>query len=380
MSVLPPPYNTLWESCDPMYDVSGTPYSIDRKRDYVRKHLVIVTRRSMGPIDVCLCPLLPKAGEFYTAPVLPGEPPDINLVLSYDTQAILTRQSAARRYPDEAGKWAHWVVTSEYTTFTGPQFSGDGVPGGSQNQPEKDLAEVSWDFETANVARPHDLRNFPFLTTGGMPYSPPFSEEVDYPVLTISRNELSFNYAKASAYARAVNDATFLGAPAGCVLVLPPRSNQKVIGNLRYARTTYKLKFRSLQQNGGYFIKIPRGGGFIDDVYNDVQETWTTRVRKSPADVRLPQLEVLDSWQPTLLMKGMYRLGTAAKNDPAGLLGRPIPIFKNGHPLHHPVMLDDEGQEVVIPANLTTDIPVFYRRHTTRRSVSIKALLVKGVT
>src|SRR5262245_21686197 len=102
--------NAFFVSCDEITEDEGTPYAIDRQRSYVRRHLVEVKVKEMGPIDVCLCPGLPLPGSFYRNPKSEVGWP----ILSNDTLAIMVRQSAARR-DKAADAWPWWVVTSEYS-------------------------------------------------------------------------------------------------------------------------------------------------------------------------------------------------------------------------------------------------------------------------
>ena len=372
MPVLPD--NPYWVSCDELFEDQGVVYEYGRQRNYTRKHLVIVKEKALGPVAVGLCPALPKPGSVYvhSGDLTPSIP------IEYDLVAIMTRQSAARKSND-GGDWPHWIVTSEYSTNI---QSRQDIPsiGNNANKPEEDLAEIDWDYETAHEAKQFDLDGNPFLNRARQPFSPPFTTEVDYPVLTISRNELNFDYNKASMYARSLNDSTFLGAPPGCVQILPPKSKQKNIGRIRYWRTTYRLRFRAKQRNNGYTIPLTQqwiaglktGGGYMEYKLNPITDEyeWTM----FPAPINMP-----DSWQPTLLNAGAYKLGRAGEVEPAAV-NKPIPIFRHGHQIQHPVPLGPNGEVLELPADPNEAMTCWYIRFHTYRYVSIVDLLVNGLS
>jgi hypothetical protein len=241
------PDNPYWESCDELTEGEGTVFEWDRKRPYTRRHLVKVKIEAMGPIDVALVGsafpgVLPLPGSFYTAPAQIG---NIQVPLEYDKLAIMIRQTAVRRSKD-AGEWPWWIVTSEYGTEI-PSRQSD--PTSNQNDPSQDLADISWDFEEAQESRFHDLAGGAYVNSAFDPFLRPPITEVNYPVLNISRNEITYNFLTASYFSRSLNDDTFLGVPRGCVMCMPPKSVQRQRGVLYFWRTTYRLKFRPMQFN-----------------------------------------------------------------------------------------------------------------------------------
>lgn len=397
------PTNQYWYSCDELPEEEGTPYDVNRNRTYTRRFQVLVFLKNMAPAQVCLCPILPKAGTFYAAGTPdPGDP--ISLPIEYDRFAMMMRMSAKRMAGWDLGRTSPgdtdatplrslygWIVTVEYGTVFGNISLNPALQVNNQNSPDKDLAEVTWNFEEAQEAPPHDLYGYPYTTSAHMPFSPPPVIPKNYPVLTISRNEINFNYQKASDYATRLSGATFLGAPRGCIQLYAPTAVQKNIGEFYYWRVTYRLKFRPQQRAGGYLIQLrPNGGIRLYDAQTPVPNAiWfkndTINVLPNLPSNGIGDPDTLyflnsfaDSWQPTYLNKGLYRLGKATV-DMDSLVGRPIPIFKNGHPLQHPVILDWQGQEVK-PVIGTTEIPPWFIRFEDFGYASIKNLLVKGVS
>lgn len=353
--------NAFWFSCDEMTTGrGGTPYSLDRNRTHIRKHKVVVKLKEMSDIAVALCPLLPRPGSFYIVFAPVSRAP-----IEYDRQAILTRQTCEQQDPDD---WQVWIVTSEYTTIIPGQFRTD-IPSQSSEDPTKDLANVDWDFETIQMALPYDLLGNPYTNTAHKRFTPSITFEADYPVLTISRNELTFNYGTAAYYARSLNDSDFLGAPAGCVQVLPPKTTQKNLGIFRYWRTTYKIRIRPQQRFGGYIL--PKANYILPTFDEDDH---FVGYQSFPNDD-----SIQDTWQPMILNESFYEL---SKGPPEHVKpkGEPIEIRESGKPIRHPQIIDFEGHRVKA-ANPAVDptVPQWYKRFFNYRYVDIETLLVVGL-
>jgi hypothetical protein len=385
--------NLLFATVDELPEEEGTPFDINRQRSYIRRFLVRVRYKALGPAHVCLCPGIPLAGSFYISgpsslqenpdPSLPPVPDPAALPVVFDRYAVLLRKTAQRRSNDP-GQWPWWIVTCEYGTNLGAGLL-EPLTSASDN-PEQDLAEISWDYEEAQEAPAHDLNGYPYVNAAKMPFSPAHSVPKNYDILTVTRNELSFNHSKASAYASRLNSKPFLNAPTGCVQIYAPRGVQKSVGSgLRYWRVTYKLKFRPPQRTGGYSINLqPNGGIRMYDKEN--KPIWFINAPTQPV---LPPSGIgnqgtlyhraafPDSWQPTVLNKSLYKLGRQGEvvNE---LIGKSVPIFKNGHPLQHPVILNWIGQEVT--GDIYGNIPPWFIRFEDFGYADITTLLVKGVS
>lgn len=359
------PNNPWFKSCDEIWvGRGGQVYSMDGNRSHVRKFLVVVNQKEMSEVSVCLCPGIPRGGELYNIVAPPGVGS-----IEYDVLAMATSIRADQQHE---GDWQNWIVTVEYSTRipNGVRVEGPAGAAAAANNPEQELPEISWSHESAQEARPFDLDGRCYLNTANMPFNPPVMFDVDYPVLTISRNEFSFNYAKANFYNRSLNSATFLGAPPGCVQVFTGPSEYRNRGNFWYNRTTYKLKFRPLQKNGGYIL--PR--------LNVILPTYD-EFGNFDGETAFPNLDTLiDTWQPLILNQGMFRIGGSEPGDFPAVLGLPVPIFKFGQQVSHNVLLNELGGEAKA-ANPAVDptIEPWYIQFRNFRYVNLAGLLVKGL-
>lgn len=102
-------------------------------------------------------------------------------------------------------------------------------------------------------------------TSAGEPFDPPPEEEVDAPILTISRNELVANFQLWNDYSNSVNEDIFLGAPARTVrMAIQARKQYK--NNLRYWRVSYVMEFNDLTWDlqlldiGSWYLETGAGG------------------------------------------------------------------------------------------------------------------------
>lgn len=374
MPIYPP--ELPWAQCDEMFQQrEGDSYSYDNTRNHVRYHKVVVRYKEMSEISVCLCPDVPKPGTFYEPPaVLVGVGGVPAGAIEWDTQAFLVRQSAKQL---DENDWQVWVVKSEYSTNVGTKRTDS--PGDSSKDPTLELADVSWDFEETTEVKHYDLNGSPFWNQAKQNFNPPVPYPVAYPVLNISRNELNFNFNKAQQYAFALNDAKFLTAPRGCVMCLPPKATGKNQGPFRYWRTTYKLKFRALQANGGYIL--PKLNVLIPQPIVVPRPDGTLAI----STIYFPSKDdqnFADSWQPLAINQGYYRLGGSRAGDFASVKGKPVPIFVHGHHATHNMLLDEKGDCPQTRPDWRGDVepPIWYKQFITHRYASFAALLVKGLS
>jgi len=129
-----------------------------------------------------------------------------------------------------------WIVTANY-----------GTPEEEEN-PLNERPKVSWSLAQFQENVEYDINGKPILNSAGEPYSEPVQIDQSRLVLTITRNEASFNPALALAYADAVSATTFKGAPAGKVKVANIASTEEEHKNVAggvYSKTTYTFHFNS---------------------------------------------------------------------------------------------------------------------------------------
>lgn len=368
------PRNPYWEWFDEDIDgTMGVVYSLEGSRQYTRRFKVKVKLQEMAAVAVALCPGLPLPGSFYIIQSKTGQ------IIEYDKLSICTEIRAERQ---DQGDWGVWLLTYTYNTKfntrtgenVGPGISNPLAAAAASDNPTVELADVFWDTETVRESRQYDLNMQPYLNSAFQPFSPPPTFEVDYPVLNITRNELNFNYVRSQQFTRVLNDNTFLAAPPGCVMSMAPRSVQKNKGTFRYWSTTYRLRFRALQLDGTYFL--PQLNAILPDYDLDEDGNWVF-----VGYGNYPNLtNLVDSWQPLVLNKGMFRLGGSRPGDLPGVKGLPVPIFKYGQQVHHDVMLNQLGDESkpTDPNDVTTT-PIWWKQFTNYRLADFDDLLLRGV-
>lgn len=383
----------LFTFCDEMPVPPGESvvYSMEGHRSYPRQFRVGVKVQGLSPITVSRCPGIPIGGSFY-----------VGLDGSGDVLAILRDIKAA---PERQDDWQYWLVTCNYTTdLRGNQLQ---TPD-SQDRPELERPSVEWDEETMQYANWFKDRKGMYIgNSAHMPFSPPMSFPLAYPVLNITRNELNFNVTRAGDYAYAINAGNFLGYPRGCVQCMPPKAVQTWKGSYRFWKVTYKIRFSPVlwmpktpriavkfdndpaaYQNSpaadydydpnyddpNMFMPItedgtipptpfhergpdnppfpnsaanPAAGGGILPECNDEKPPWLV---KRPGGAYTYYL----GWQPLVLDQGMYELPTWP--PPVNLVGPaippevawkyPVPMFRANLPITHPDLLDGSGHQV----------------------------------
>jgi len=126
-----------------------------------------------------------------------------------------------------------WEVTVEY----GPQEPGDENP---LNRP----LEISWSFAQFTRVCDRDINGHALLNSAGDFFDPPPEIDDSRPVLTIVRNEASFDPAQAIDYQDAVNSDSFLGFAAGTAKVMGISSSLQFESNIFFWKTSYEFQFR----------------------------------------------------------------------------------------------------------------------------------------
>lgn len=296
-----------FKSCEELISSGGgTAYTIEGRREYVRKFRVVTKAKDMGAISVCLSPGLPMPGNIYLTP------------REYDLLALAVEFSAEREHQDDPFVW---VVSVRYSTQMPPggfpEIPGFGdSPTGAANNPEAERPEIDWDYEVVDEAPHADLDNKPFVNACDKPFKPAPTFKVCYNVLSITRNELGFNKDTASKYAMAVNSDKFAGCPPGTVLCYPPKAKMMFRGTIAYWRVSYRLKFgyivddgededwipegaelvgrRSMQPrilNSGaqFFKEVPVAGGPPPKLTTNFEEGGSSQVLLTPDGLRLPR-------------------------------------------------------------------------------------------
>jgi hypothetical protein len=294
----------------------GTPYAIDGHRDYERTFLAITRSQGVTEWQMKTAPGIPIPGSVYVAEG--GN--------TFDLLAVL-ENIQCKQVGDEAS-WYLWNIICRFSTRVGQNG-----PQKDPDHPETDYPEIAWDFEEVQVPLQRDLYGRAIMTSNALPVDPPITYSVAVPVLSITRNELNFNVARARKYAYAANSDTFLGAKTGECLCLPPRAQQMWKGNSRYWRVSYKIKF-------SYLIPDP---------------TWMAHEPPDCDKLKNGQVpQVPYRWdQYWLLDQGYYQLADNPlfnKQQPPSPTNKKyvqVPVFRWGQMVQHPVLLDGLGHEAL---------------------------------
>lgn len=310
----------------------GTPYNIDGSREYVRLFKVIAKNKLVGPYAACVA-----TGLIAGSPYLPDE----TFQIEGDLGAVLVDVSA--EVDGQNDEWTTWIVTATYSNRL-PQLvaPNDQIsPGGGGPQSADDPAKIElepnhvrWDEEVIQLALPKDLDGKPFWNSALQPFKPAPTFPVSCPVLLLDRNELKFNYTKAADWAFAVNDATFLGAPAGRAQVMAPKAELQNRGPLTFWRVSYKIRI------------LPE----------------------------IPGLETM-TWQPSFLDEGTKNIDVKVGSP---TFGQPVPIMEGPVQITTPVPLNGTGQRLVSTNQVPNPEP-HYRNFRVYKSKSLSSLISRGV-
>jgi hypothetical protein len=105
-------------------------------------------------------------------------------------------------------------------------------------------AEIEWSFAKYQKAVDRDIYGKAIRNSAGLPFDPPPEIDEGRPILTINRNEATFNFANAYAYQDAVNQDTFFGAPPGGFRVNNIRGRRQYENGLSFWAVTYEFEYR----------------------------------------------------------------------------------------------------------------------------------------
>ena len=135
-----------------------------------------------------------------------------------------------------------YQVTATYKTLT------SGSQGGDQTNPLAQPATAAWSFSSSDEAIDEDIHGNPLTNVNGEPFDPPITRRQNDPVLTIQRNEKTFDYRRAIQYMAkggATNSGGFFGASKGQARIENISSSGRRFENgIGYDPVIYEIQFR----------------------------------------------------------------------------------------------------------------------------------------
>lgn len=131
----------------------------------------------------------------------------------------------------------HWDVTVQYGIFDTDSTS---------SSPLDEAWQYDWSFSQYEEPVEVSVNGFYVLNSAGDPFSEPITRERARPILSVSRNELSFNSILSIYYVGAINLDSFQGGGPGtvrCINIGASRQYQDGFGY--YWSAKYEFEFRS---------------------------------------------------------------------------------------------------------------------------------------
>jgi hypothetical protein len=204
---------------------SGT-FSPTEGRRYVRAFRVLTNAITDGPQTVKAAIGI-KYGDPYQG---------LGLVESESDQfAYVTSIDAVQEDGDSIG----WIVTVTYDWFSSI-YAG----GGPDANPLLFPIDVTWSYRNQEIVAQYDNNGNAILNTAGDPFDPPVVIDDPRPMLTIVRNEATFNVPLNNQYRTAVNSdpfATYNAQMARVIQISGKPLFHQVIG--WYWQVTYEFEF-----------------------------------------------------------------------------------------------------------------------------------------
>lgn len=298
------------------------------QRNYTRRFQVMTDDKRVGPLEVIFAPGIPRLYSSY---------------LSFDTNEIDFFAICRSVVPvQDADDWQLWSVTCEYDTQSSSEFGnvagqpgtigqpGAGGGSGAAGDPTQEPPAYEWTSETKEVALVVDIEGDPILNSVGLPFDPPPTTPIAWPVLRYSRNELTYDRDEKAQYFYKTNTTEFLGAGPGKVLCKPITGSSRYIGPYRFFRVNYEFHFAK-----------------------EIHE---------PDD--LPQMMGVLDWKLWLLNAGLSKLGDDGEPE--------IIMDKFGSPISTPQPLDVNGLPLS-KANIETLGAIFFD-FTIYKSIDLNTL------
>lgn len=207
-------------------------YDAEFRRTYTRVFLVLMNSYQDGPVNVRASTGVPRMYDTYATGT------------EFDTGAFVNDIKAKK---DEAAPYL-WEVTVTYGSYVrgagGTAGLSSADPARAKEDPILRPADVKWSFAKYQKPMEKDQFNRPIVNSAGFPFDPPYMQDDNRPLLTVSRNELSFSPLIAWDYKDSINIDAFFGSPAQTVKCSDITADLQWERGLAYWRVTYAFEFR----------------------------------------------------------------------------------------------------------------------------------------
>lgn len=261
-------------------------------RSYTRKFRVITNTQNDGPRSVIL-QVASKLGDKYEC--------------SYNSSEKDFAYATAYAVDQVGEDGLEWIISIDYTPGN-PNATG----GGPDNNPLDVPIDVKWGFRDHEIVLERDINGDLVANTAGDPFDPPVTVDDPRLLMTVTRNEATFNFAWVVQYRNAINTDPFAGFdPYFCKVLNIEATNQ-------------------FNQDVGWYYTVTYQFEFICPKVNDIT----------------------DGFRKKILSQGYRALGRAS--------GLPFHVSYKGVEVNSPVLLDEGGHALVsgAPAHFI-DVPAY---------------------
>jgi hypothetical protein len=266
-------------SANELFEGRTGQWTTDQGRSYNRVFRIITNNVFDGP-NVAIQAVGINRGDQYI-------PLGSDSQLEVDTNAYAHTMSAAPEEGDALG----WIVTVEY----GP-YSALWAGGGPKQNPLFQPIDVKWSMRSQEKACDIDINGNAVINTAGDPYDPPLMRDEPRPVLSIVRNEGTWNQSLQVQYFQAVASDPFAGYQPLMSRVLDISSESKFHQDAGwYYQASYEFEFRPpLSSSNGQ-------NGYRDTVINQGMRVFATA--NNPASKYHYTLKGVPVTEPVLINK-----------------------------------------------------------------------------
>lgn len=190
------------------------------ERTYQRTFRVFTDDTLDGPIQVRTALGIPRVGDPY--------------ITATEFDAGSRCQNVEGAQSDDPNVWQ---VTATYSS--------------KKEDPEKDkddpldrAAEIEWSSEKVSRVMDRDLTGKAVVNSAGEKFDPPIEVEESLPLVTITRNEDSYNYSLGLQYQDAVNSDPFFGFDPGQAKIKEIRARSQFENDQYTWKVTYAIVFK----------------------------------------------------------------------------------------------------------------------------------------